>query len=168
MNKYRKLLMRMLPTIATALFLTGCASELPRNAVPLEYIDDAEVVDMPGIRVWGDEKSALFYDDIVLSIKNEKEGLFPRGPDGELNYAGLSLSGGGDHGAFGAGYLKGWSKSGTRPVFKIVTGMSTGALIAPFALLGSDYDEIIETAFTTVSADDIFKMRFIWRLPAIG
>ena len=52
----------------------------------------------------------------------------------------LAVSGGGDNGAFGAGLLNGWTAAGTRPEFKIVTGVSTGALIAPFAFLGPDYD----------------------------
>ena len=53
----------------------------------------------------------------------------------------LSLSGGGDDGAYGAGFLNGWSQTGKRPEFAVVTGVSTGALIAPFALLGPDYDD---------------------------
>ena len=73
------------------------------------------------------------------------------------------MSGGGDHGAFGAGFLKGWSASGSRPTFKIVSGISTGALIAPFALLGSDYDDQLEAAYTTVSAVDIFKKKSVLR-----
>ena len=52
----------------------------------------------------------------------------------------LAVSGGGDNGAFGAGLIEGWTATGTRPEFKIVTGVSTGALIAPFAFLGPDYD----------------------------
>ena len=46
----------------------------------------------------------------------------------------LAVSGGGDNGAFGAGLLNGWSETGTRPEFKMVTGVSTGALIAPVRL----------------------------------
>src|SRR5919109_522918 len=67
------------------------------------------------------------------------------------------LSGGGSSGAFGAGVLAGWTEAGTRPKFDIVTGISTGALIAPFAFLGSDYDKPLSEAFTTVGDDDIFK-----------
>jgi predicted acylesterase/phospholipase RssA len=52
-------------------------------------------------------------------------------------YPQLALSGGGANGAFGAGFLKGWTDTGQRPVFKIVTGVSTGAMLAPFAFLGS-------------------------------
>lgn len=153
--------------VVAILVVTACASEPPRNPVPYEHIDRADMVNMPGVRVWGDELSDVLHQDLVHSIQNEKTGLFPRGPDGAFQYSGLSLSGGGDHGAFGAGFLKGWSESGSRPTFKIVSGISTGALIAPFALLGSEYDGDLETAYTTVSAADIYESRSIigayWR-----
>ena len=145
------------------LIVTACASEPPRNPVPYEHIDRVDVVDMPGVRVWGDKLSDVLHQDLVQSIQNEKPGLFPRGPDGAFQYRGLSLSGGGDHGALGAGFLKGWSASGSRPTFKIVSGISTGALIAPLALLGSEYDDDLEAAFTTVSATDIYETKSILR-----
>ena len=153
--------------IAAVLVLSACASEPPRNPVPHELADRAEVVDMPGIRVWGDEVSDALHKDLVHSIQNEKPGLFPRGPDGAFQYSALSLSGGGDHGAFGAGFLKGWTESGSRPIFKIVSGISTGALIAPFAMLGKEYDDALQAAYTTVSAADVYKTQSLlgayWR-----
>lgn len=149
------------------LVIASCASEQPRNPVPPELESIVEVINMPGVRVWGDGKDDSLHDDIVQSIHDEPEGLFPRGPNGEIRYSGLALSGGGDHGAFGAGILHGWSQSGSRPVFKIVSGISTGALIAPFAMLGSEYDETLKELFTTTTADDIFKKESIvgayWR-----
>jgi hypothetical protein len=161
MNKVINPCSRLVPLCVFVLILSACANEPVRNPLPPEHYNQAEVVDMPGVRVWGDDKSKLLHDDVVQSIRNEKAGLFPRGPEGELQYAALAISGGGDHGAFGAGYLKGWSDSGTRPNFKIVTGISTGALIAPFAMLGSEYDEILKTSYTTIAADDVFEMRHI-------
>ena len=71
----------------------------------------------------------------------------------------LAISGGGDDGAFGAGLLVGWSEAGTRPEFKLVTGVSTGALIAPFAFLGSRYDKELTAAYTDISQKDVFKAR---------
>ncbi|WP_421932272.1 patatin-like phospholipase family protein [Phenylobacterium sp.] len=59
----------------------------------------------------------------------------------------LALSGGGAGGAFGAGAMLGLTQSGTRPKFDIVTGVSTGALIAPFAFLGSEWDEQLAGAY---------------------
>jgi len=71
----------------------------------------------------------------------------------------LALSGGGDNGAFGAGLLVGWSENGTRPVFKIVTGISTGALIAPFAFLGSEFDPVVSRMYADIEQKDIFQRR---------
>lgn len=70
----------------------------------------------------------------------------------------LALSGGGEDGAFGAGLLNGWSKSGTRPDFDIVTGVSTGALIAPFAFLGADYDDRLRDMFLKHGARDLMEL----------
>ncbi|HYV20652.1 MAG TPA: patatin-like phospholipase family protein [Verrucomicrobiae bacterium] len=74
----------------------------------------------------------------------------------------LALSGGGDKGAFGAGFLNGWAAAGTRPTFKLVTGVSTGALIAPFAFLGADYDKNLRALYTGVSQKDIAAKRFFY------
>ena len=73
----------------------------------------------------------------------------------------LAISGGGDNGAFGAGLLSGWTASGDRPEFKVVTGISTGGLIAPFAFLGSDYDDELSQVYTSVTQEDIFNKRSI-------
>jgi predicted acylesterase/phospholipase RssA len=77
----------------------------------------------------------------------------------ELNV--LAISGGGSDGAFGAGVLKGWTQSGKRPHFNIVTGVSTGALIATFAFLGSDWDGEIERLYTRVTGEHIYTDRGI-------
>jgi predicted acylesterase/phospholipase RssA len=71
----------------------------------------------------------------------------------------LAISGGGDDGAFTAGLLNGWTVHGDRPEFKVVTGVSTGALIAPFAFLGPRYDSALKGIYTGVSQRDIFKKR---------
>ena len=72
----------------------------------------------------------------------------------------LLLSGGGQNGSFGAGLLKGWRASGSRPEFDVVTGVSTGALLATHAFLGTPADDaVLEEIFTTVTSDDIFKKR---------
>lgn len=67
--------------------------------------------------------------------------MFPVNANGEKDYAIIGISGGGANGAYGAGVMNGWTENGTRPEFKIVTGISTGALIAPFVFLGPEYDE---------------------------
>jgi len=73
----------------------------------------------------------------------------------------LAVSGGGENGAFGVGLLSGWTAQGTRPVFDLVTGVSTGALTAPFAYLGSDWDEGLKDVYTNITADRVLRRRRI-------
>jgi predicted patatin/cPLA2 family phospholipase len=73
----------------------------------------------------------------------------------------LVLSGGGARGAFAAGVLSGWSESGTRPKFDVVTGVSAGAVIAPFAFLGSAYDDRLAAIYTTTGDHNIFRTRML-------
>lgn len=75
------------------------------------------------------------------------------------NYA--AISGGGANGAYGAGLFAGWTASGMRPEFAMVTGVSTGALTAPFVFLGSGYDEILKQVYTTTYTRDIAEERNI-------
>ena len=74
----------------------------------------------------------------------------------------LAISGGGDDGAFGAGLLCGWSDAGTIPSFKLVTGVSTGAMIAPFAFLGRAYSGRLRTMYTTIKPSDIAEKRGVY------
>lgn len=73
----------------------------------------------------------------------------------------LAVSGGASYGAYGAGLLNGWSRQGTRPVFKVVTGISAGAIIASFAFLGSDYDGKLKEFFTQYSTKDLMRRKNI-------
>ena len=84
-------------------------------------------------------------------------GLAPDAPLPEMQL--LAVSGGGENGAFGAGLLCGWSEQGTRPVFELVTGVSTGALIAPFAYLGSSYDPQLRAVYTELTPDRVLLKR---------
>src|SRR3954468_4941451 len=77
----------------------------------------------------------------------------------------LAISGGGENGAYGAGLLTGWTALGTRPEFKGVTGVSTGALIAPFAFLGPAYDRQLRETYTGVGPADIFERRYYLTVP---
>ena len=71
----------------------------------------------------------------------------------------LAISGGGDEGAFGAGVLGGWTVAGDRPIFKMVTGISTGAMMAPMAFLGPQYDAALREAYTVTRPSMIFRKR---------
>jgi hypothetical protein len=112
---------------------------------------------LPDVRAWAGRQSAAFQRDLAQSFAQESRGEFPVGPDGKIHYAHLALSGGGANGAFGAGFLNGWTTSGQRPVFKIVTGVSTGALMAPFAFLGTAYDDALREFYTTTDTRNIFR-----------
>jgi predicted acylesterase/phospholipase RssA len=161
--------LRRLARIAVAclpLALVACGS-LPRNAAPPQQMLATRIPNMPDIRAWAGYPSPALERDLAQSFQQESERDFPRDPDGAVRYAHLALSGGGASGAFGAGFLNGWTSSGTRPVFKIVTGVSTGALIAPFAFLGPEYDDALRRFYTTTSTRDIFVLgSIVWRLLA--
>src|SRR5579872_6328292 len=77
----------------------------------------------------------------------------------------LALSSGGLYGAYSAGFLSGWTKTGTRPEFDVVTGVSTGALAAPFAFLGPEFDERLQQLYTGVRAEDVFRIRAWFTIP---
>jgi hypothetical protein len=138
--------------------VSGCAGVV-RNPLPAELVSEATVAGMQGIRDWGGQPSALFQADLVESIRQARaiNPLGAVGPDGNINV--LAISGGGADGAFGAGLLCGWTEAGTRPTFKLVTGISTGALIAPFAFAGPEYDHILRKFYTSVSTPDIYTQR---------
>ena len=151
----------LVTALSSAAFVSGCAATLPREAVPQELSDAAEVHGLQDIRFWGDEKSpaldrslASRIDQIIAS--NRSAQLQP-GKEVDVSY--LALSGGGGDGAFGAGLLAGWSESGTRPSFSIVTGVSTGALMAPFVFLGSEYDQQLKEMYTTFSTENVVTVQ---------
>src|SRR5262245_45844456 len=131
---------------------------LPR--VPQELTTEATIPGIPGARYLVGVGIESLVRDVVAARQREEEFLARSGHTGPLPPADmLAISGGGDNGAFGAGLLCGWSESGTRPTFKSVTGISTGALIAPLAFLGSEYDDLLRKIYTSVSLADIAKKR---------
>ena len=150
-----------------AVWLAGCGS-LPRNAVPVELSQVATVPNLPDVRAWIRQPDATLARDLAASFGQESEADFPPAADGSVRYAHLALSGGGASGAFGAGFLNGWTRTGTRPVFKIVTGVSTGALMAPFAFLGPEYDEALREFYTTTRTRDIFILGSLLRRILVG
>ena len=136
--------------------------ELPSRleAVPLELTTRAIVPGIPNARYWVGVEIDSFARDVVAARDREIAWRRSQGLGGELPPASLlAVSGGGDKGAFGAGLLNGWTAAGTRPEFKAVTGVSTGALIAPFAFLGSDYDSVLRDTYTSISPEDILAPR---------
>lgn len=144
---------------AIQLGLAGCATLQRLPAVPRAEIPQA-TTGLGQVRYLVARETDTFAAEAVLAMQREKAWLASQGQTGPLPPAYfLAISGGGDNGAFGAGLLNGWTASGTRPEFKLVTGVSTGALIAPFAFLGPKYDYVIEKVYTQTSQKDIFKKR---------
>ncbi len=145
--------------IAFAVAATGCVGDLTRKPVPVNKMGAAEARKNPNVRAVGLRLSPELQADLVQSLRDESEDIYCEDEKGEPAYCTLALSGGGGYGAFGAGFLNGWTDSGTRPTFKVVTGISTGAIIAPFAFLGSEYDQALKTGFTTIDDDDIYTSK---------
>jgi len=130
------------------------------DAVPLELTTRAVVPGIPNARYWVLSNVEALVRDALAARQREEAALAQAGRAGELPALELlAISGGGDKGAFGAGLLNGWTASGTRPAFKAVTGVSTGALIAPFAFLGSEYDNVLEEVYTTIKPEDVARPR---------
>lgn len=146
--------------LVSLLILASACSSILRNPVPEDIHLQVSVLGRQDLRFWGDEK-------------NEHPAFDPSKPDTlEEHFAGimhtehryLAISGGGADGAYGAGVLVGWSQKGTRPEFTMVTGISTGALAAPFAFLGSAYDRQLKELYTTLDSSSIFNRRNIFTI----
>jgi len=136
--------------------LSGCAALPERKPMSAELQEVAIIPGIPRARDWGDARPAHYEEWMSLS-KQEIRERYPESFGKPHNY--LAISGGGPKGAFGAGLLNGWTDSGTRPQFTIVTGVSTGSILAPFAFLGSEYDPVIKEFYTTLSTKDLIEQR---------
>jgi predicted acylesterase/phospholipase RssA len=110
-------------------------------------LENAIPMGIPGVRAWADAPLSV--------LKNQLANLGPLLTGQPISM--LALSGGGEHGAYGAGLLCGWSESGHRPTFDIVTGVSTGALMSPFAFLGSKYDDRLKALYTQMTFHSVFS-----------
>lgn len=147
--------------LLTWLGLSGCMPQVMiRQPLPEEYADSVDIHGIPFARFWGDQVP----DQLLERIAQLQPDWDSFASD---SFDILAISGGGANGAFGAGLLVGWTAAGDRPKFRIVTGISTGALIAPFAFLGPDMDAELERFYTTTSTRDILTRRnllFLLRL----
>jgi predicted acylesterase/phospholipase RssA len=148
---------RSLVIMALVLGGAACSSVPERTDVTADTMNQAEVPGIPYYaRFWGDALPPWFQERIAEVRKLSLDEAPPawRQPQ---NY--LAISGGGPDGAFGAGLLNGWTETGNRPDFTIVTGISTGSLTAPFAFLGPDYDHVLKEIYTAYSTDDLLIKR---------
>lgn len=141
LNGARRIMKAGRPVLALALgafLLSGCASG-SRMAFSEAEEMAAVPTGAPGIRYWADAPAGAFQGARHVVAEPGRPFVY------------LALSGGGG-GAYGAGVLNGWKQSGTRPQFTMVSGVSTGVLIAPFAFLGSDYDATLKPMYTSGQA----------------
>ncbi len=150
----------MLLASLTLLLTQGCAAPERRAAVPEALEREAQIPGLTGVRYRGGDMRDIeeMAREGIESVKREQAHTAATG--GSLPPAVfLAISGGGDDGAFGAGLLNGWTAAGNRPQFKLVTGISTGALIAPFAFLGPAYDAGLKQVYTQTSPKDVAEKR---------
>lgn len=152
-----RILVRWPVLFCTALIvLTSCVSkrvapppegksfQVPWGAVPLER--------------WDPTVKNTFERALIEGLHTRLEEHRKKTPGKPITLRGLALSGGGSHGAYGAGVLIGWTDAGTRPEFDVVTGISTGALTATAVFLGPEHDDTLRM-YTKVTNKDIFKSR---------
>jgi Patatin-like phospholipase len=154
--------LRLFVAICCGIMLAACAGptvESLRDPVPEPLVTRSAVPGYARIRYWGDNGEGLSPTVVEEIVAQQRAaGYNPK------NRSYLSVSGGGSNGAFGAGVLFGWTASGKRPEFTIVTGISTGSLIAPFAFLGPPYDEQLKAAYTEISGEDIYVRKGVFAI----
>ncbi len=145
--------------------IAACSHPTRGPAVPRADTARAMPLGIPNARFYADGDTNLMIQEGMRALQREMATLRAEGKNPTrtrlppVYY--LAVSGGGDNGAFGAGLLNGWSETGTRPEFKMVTGVSTGALIAPFAFLGPSYDAALREVYTSMTPESIFRARGI-------
>ena len=148
---------------APAAVLAGCSGLERGTPAPAAVADQITVLGIPNARFWPDTQGAAILAEGQAALARERAATGQTGRDERLPpvYF-LAISGGGDDGAFGSGLLSGWSDAGTIPTFKLVTGVSTGAMIAPLVFLGPPYHDKLRALYTTIKPDDILEERGLY------
>jgi predicted patatin/cPLA2 family phospholipase len=156
-SSFSRVVVRRLGVALVVAVLAGCAAAPTRlNPVTRDLQESAAIAGIPGARHWGDRSPPgieRWRNASEAELKRDYAGVFG------VPHTYLAISGGGPDGAFGAGLLVGWTAHGTRPEFTVVTGISTGALIAPFAFLGPKYDPVLRKVYTELSTADLVERR---------
>jgi len=148
----------LLTVLCFAVWLPACATApLRMQPIPENLSGRIKVLGQWEIRTWGDERPEKFNRMIAAGKTSARLKQFAE-QFRKTPYF-LSISGGGANGAYGAGLITGWTRSGRRPTFSVVTGVSTGALIAPFAFLGPEYDWVLEEIYNFHGTDDLVSIR---------
>ncbi len=151
--------------VFTSLLCTSCAQKVAHTPLSKSEYNAIDFADSTRVeRWWGDVKPPLLeknlqHQAIILqqrfpSAVKAKSGTSP-------SFDALTLSGGGADGAFGAGILIGWTQHGNRPEFELVVGTSTGAVIAPFAFLGAEYDDILFEIYSQLTQEKVYQSQLL-------
>lgn len=147
---------RTVLVMALAATMSGCVAVQERTAVPGPQLEVAQVGGHENIRFWGDAVTPTIEVVIRRQYQQVREASLAGQPGASTRKVSfLAISGGGGDGAYAAGFLNGWTRSGQRPDFEVVTGVSTGALAAPFAFLGASYDGVLKDIYTRYSDSDL-------------
>jgi hypothetical protein len=144
-----------------ALIVTACTSLARLPSVPASDTSKAQPLGLSNARFFPLQQRDELIAEGERAVQRQRQtlGLAPDAPLPATHF--LAISGGGDDGAFGSGVLVGWTEAGGRPQFDIVTGVSTGSLIAPFAFLGPAYDPQLREVYTTIAPGDVYVERGI-------
>ncbi len=138
----------------------GCAVTGRLPAVPLALASEAGPIEIPDARFYPDSDAVKLESLGKRTFEREMRHLGIKDPTKPLPPSHfIAISGGGDDGAFGAGLMVGWTEKGDRPNFRMVTGVSTGALSAPFVFLGPSYDDALKRVYTKTEASNVFEKR---------
>lgn len=140
---------------------SGCAHV--RHAVPENLVGKAVVVGMPDLRYYAYKADSPYMrKSLADSFKEEGESDYM--VNGVKTYPALIIGGGVSNSAYGIGLLSGWAKEGSRPVFKIVTGYSSGSLLAVAVFSGKEYEERLADLFTSISTKDVVRQKGIFSI----
>jgi len=147
-----------IPMLALLTVLVSACASTPRPTPP--------EAGAPLVQPWGSvplqaadgEIDQSITDSFIRSLQARRDEMQQTGVAGKIPYRALTLSGGGSRGAYGAGVLSGWTVRGDRPQFDVVTGISTGALLATHAFLGPEFDDGL-AIYKSASNNDVFRER---------
>ncbi|MBO9662844.1 patatin-like phospholipase family protein [Dokdonella sp.] len=157
--------------LSIVVWLLQACSTLPRtDALPKSEADAAAIPGIPNARYWLDSDIVPFARSAIGDIGRARTAFAQSGTTAQAlpPAAILAISGGGENGAFAVGLLEGWTAHGDRPQFRVVTGVSAGALIAPFAFLGPSYDAQLHDAILSIGREKLFRSRGVFGLLSDG
>ena len=148
----------VIPILALLAVLVSACASTPRPTPPEAGAPLAQPWGSVPLQAADGEIDQSITDNFIRSLQARRDEMRQAGVAGKIPYRALTLSGGGSRGAYGAGVLSGWTVRGDRPQFDVVTGISTGALLATHAFLGPEFDDGL-AIYKNASNNDVFRQR---------